>query len=425
MKVLIIGGGGREHALAWKVKQNKEVSKMYVLPGNAGLAQMAESVSLKMTNIHDIISFTKDYHIDLTVVGPEVPLSLGVVDFFQAHGLNIFGPRLSAAKIEWSKSFAKCLMKDNHIPTADYEIFSDAGKAKEYIRSKRKASVIKADGLASGKGAIVCPEVEDALQAIELIMEKKAFGQAGQHIVIEEFLTGEEASFLAFTDGETILPLSSAQDHKAVFDGDLGPNTGGMGAYSPTPVITQEIHDKIMDKIMMPTIEGLARLGTPYQGVLYAGLMIENNEPKVLEFNARFGDPETQPLLMRLDTDLISIIKKIQEKKLHQVNINWLPEAATCVVLASEGYPGPFTKGKVIQGLEDLADTPGVMVFHSGTLQQGKSIVTDGGRVLGVTALGKTITESISRAYDAVEKIYFEGMHYRKDIGWRALSRTF
>ena len=310
MKVLIIGAGGREHALAWKIKQNDDVSSIYAVPGNAGLAQIAKNFPFDLTDISGLAAFVEEKKIDLTIVGPELPLSLGIVDEFQQRGLAVFGPTREGSKIEWSKSFAKKLMRENAIPTAGFESFSDPLAAKKYIRSFGLPTVVKADGLAAGKGVLICPKVEDALQAIDLIMDKRAFGKAGEQIIIEELLQGEEASFLAFTDGNTILPMSSAQDHKPIFDGDKGPNTGGMGAYSPAPIISEKMHNKIMDKIMAPAVEGMARLGIQYQGVLYAGLMIQNDEPKVLEFNARFGDPETQPIIMRLETDLINIIQK-------------------------------------------------------------------------------------------------------------------
>ena len=423
MNVLIIGGGGREHALAWKIHKNEEVSAIYAIPGNAGLSQLAECFSIDLTNISGLAKFTEEKRIDLTLVGPELPLSLGIVDEFRQRGLAVFGPTQKGSQIEWSKAFAKKLMKDNNIPTAGFETFSDPLEAKKYIRCFGRPSAVKADGLAAGKGVLLCPQVEDALQAVDLIMGKRAFGQAGEHIIIEELLSGEEASFLAFTDGDTILPMSSAQDHKPIFDGDKGPNTGGMGAYSPAPVISEKMHQKIMNKIMIPAVEGMARLGIHYQGVLYAGLMIHHEEPMVLEFNARFGDPETQPILMRLQTDLIHIIQKTLQKKLHQVRLNWRQGASTSVVLASEGYPGPYPKGKIIHGLEDAAQMSETVVFHAGTAKQEDKIVTAGGRVLGVTAVGDSIADSIDRAYAVVKKISFDGMYYRKDIGQRALSR--
>ena len=423
MKVLIIGGGGREHALAWKIQQNEEVSSIYAIPGNAGLSQLAKNFSIDLTDISGLATFTEDKKIDLTIVGPELPLSLGIVNEFQQRGLAVFGPTREGSKIEWSKSFAKKLMKENNIPTAGFETFSDPLEAKKYIRDLGRPSAVKADGLAAGKGVLICPQVEDALQAIDLIMAQKAFGQAGEHIIIEELLQGEEVSFLAFTDGDTILPMSSAQDHKPIFHNDKGPNTGGMGAYSPAPLISEKMHQKIMDKIMTPMVEGMARLGIHYQGVLYAGLMIHNDEPMVLEFNARLGDPETQPILMRLETDLIHIMLKTLQKKLHQVSLNWRQGASTCVVLASEGYPGPYPKGREILGLKEAAQISETVVFHAGTAKKEDKIVTAGGRVLGVTAVGDSIAASIDRAYAAVNKIHFDGMYYRKDIGQRALCR--
>ncbi|MEW6380631.1 MAG: phosphoribosylamine--glycine ligase [bacterium] len=424
MKVLIVGGGGREHALAWKIHQNNEVSAIYAVPGNAGIADIAECFPLDVSDIAGLARLSREKEIDLTIVGPELPLSLGIVDEFERQGLTAFGPVREAAAVESSKVFAKRLMKENNIPTASYEVFSDPQKAGEYVRSLDRPVVIKADGLAAGKGVMVCQQPGDALRAIELILVNQTFGQAGQRIIIEEFLQGEEASFLALTDGHTILPLASSQDHKTVFDNDRGPNTGGMGAYSPAPVITEEMHQKIMSRIMVPAIEGLARLGITYRGVLYAGLMIRNNEPMLLEFNARFGDPETQAIIRRLDTDLLSVIQKAIHNKLHEVSLHWRPDASTCVVLASAGYPDSYPKGKEIRGLQEAAQVPQVVLFHAGTARQGSKLLSSGGRVLGVTALGETIAESISRAYEAAARISFEGMHYRTDIGKRALNRV-
>ena len=424
MKVLVIGGGGREHALAWKIRQSEEVSTIYAVPANAGLSEIAECFSIDVTDIPGLVRFAQEKEVDLTLVGPELPLSLGIVDEFEKRGLAAFGPVREAAQVETSKVFTKKLTKECNIPTASYEVFTDAAQANEYIRRANRPLVIKADGLAAGKGVLICPQTDDALQAIELIMVKKSFGQAGQQVIVEEFLKGEEASFLAFTDGDTILPMASSQDHKAAFDGDKGPNTGGMGAYSPAPIICEAMHQKIMNKIMIPAVEGMARMGITYRGVLYAGVMIHDNEPMLLEFNARFGDPETQVIIMRLETDLVSIMQKVLQKKLHEVSLRWRQGASTCVVLASEGYPGSYPKGREIHGLQDAAQVPGVVVFHAGTVKQGDKVLTSGGRVLGVTALGETVAESISRSYAAIDKISFEGMHYRKDIGKRALGRS-
>ncbi|MCL6582579.1 MAG: phosphoribosylamine--glycine ligase [bacterium] len=424
MKILIVGGGGREHALAWKIHQNREVSAIYAAPGNAGIAEIAECIPLQVSDIAGLSRLAREKGIDLTIVGPELPLSLGIVDEFEAQGLAVFGPCREAVAIESSKVFAKRLMKENNIPTASYEVFSDPQKAKEYVRHIGRPLVIKADGLAAGKGVVICQQPEEALKAIELIMVKQVFGQAGKQIIIEEYLSGEEASFLAFTDGQSIIPLASSQDHKTVYDGDRGPNTGGMGAYSPAPVISEQMQQKIMTKIMAPAIEGLARLGITYRGVLYAGLMIQDNEPMLLEFNARFGDPETQTIIRRLETDLVLVIQKVLQTRLHEVRLDWRQEASTCVVLASAGYPDSYQSGKEIIGLEEAARVDGVVLFHAGTTRQEGRLLTSGGRVLGVSALGETIAESISRAYAAVAKISFEGMHYRKDIGQRALSRS-
>lgn len=422
MKVLIVGGGGREHALAWKVSQSPRVEKIYAAPGNAGISGLAECVSIKSEDIPALALFAKDKSIDLTIVGPETPLSMGIVDEFARHGLKAFGPSRLAAEIEASKSFAKDLMKKYHIPTAEYEVFTDRDQAVSYVMRKGAPLVIKADGLAAGKGVVVAGTVEEAVSALDMIMSKKAFGRAGERVVVEECLKGEEASFMAFTDGRTVLPMASAQDHKRVFDGDKGPNTGGMGAYSPAPVVTKKIERQVMEEIMIPTVRAMEKEGRTFKGVLYAGLMIHDGKAKVLEFNARFGDPETQPVLARLDTDLIEIIEAILSGTLSKVEVKWKPEFAVCVVMASAGYPGGYDKGKEIKGLDKAAARKGVVVFHAGTATKDGKIVTDGGRVLGVTGIGPKIAAAIDNAYAAVHDIYFEGAHYRKDIGAKALS---
>jgi len=423
MKILVVGGGGREHALAWKLKQSPAVTKLYVAPGNAGIAELAECVDISVSDVRPLADFAERHAIDLTVVGPELPLTMGIVDEFGRRGLRIFGPGREAAALEGSKVFAKRFMKRHGIPTGFHQEFDRPEDARRYIREVGAPIVVKADGLAAGKGAIVCRTVEEALDALALIMEARAFGDAGNQIVVEEFLQGEEASFLAVTDGTTVLPLPSAQDHKAAFDDDRGPNTGGMGAYSPAPVVTEAVHRKVMERIMVPTVKGMAAEGHPYRGVLYAGLMIHNGEPRVLEFNARLGDPEAQPLLVRMASDLVTVLEAAIAGRLHEVEIAWRPEPAVCVVLAAGGYPGPYEKGKPITGLRAAARLKDVAVFHAGTALQQARVVTAGGRVLGVTALGNPLRTAIDRAYQAVRKIHWEGMHFRTDIGRKALER--
>ncbi len=388
MKVLVVGGGGREHALVWKISQSPKVTKIYAAPGNAGIAGLAECAPIKAEDIPGLLAFAKSKAIDLTIVGPEGPLSMGIVDEFTKAGLRVFGPSRKAAEIEASKRFSKDLMKKYHIPTAEYGVFTDKTAAAAYVREKGAPIVVKADGLAAGKGVVVAETVEEALKALDLIMTEKAFGTAGDRVVIEECLKGEEASFMAFSDGKTVVPMASSQDHKRVFDADKGPNTGGMGAYSPAPVVTKKLERKVMETIMIPTVRAMEKEGRLFKGVLYAGLMIQNDEAKVLEFNARFGDPETQPIMMRLDTDLIEIIEAILDERLATLEIKWKPESAVCVVMASGGYPGNYEKGKEITGLEKAAKLQGVMVFHAGTALKNGKVVTDGGRVLGVTGLG-------------------------------------
>ena len=424
MRVLVVGSGGREHALVWKLKQSPRIKQLFAAPGNAGIAELAECADIGASEVRRLADFAAKRGIDLTVVGPELPLTLGIVDEFESRGLRIFGTNQQAAILEGSKVFAKRLMKKYKIPTGFFQTFYRVEDAKRYIQDVGAPIVVKADGLASGKGAIVCQTVKEALDAIKIIMEDRVFGDAGEKVVVEEFLSGEEASFLAFTDGETVLPMVSSQDHKAVFDDDKGPNTGGMGAYSPAPVVTDEVHRKIMEQIMIPTVKAMSAEGRPYRGVLYAGLMIKGGEPKTLEFNARFGDPEAQPLLMRMESDLLPVLEAVVDRRLHEVDIRWRPEPAVCVVMASGGYPGAHGKGKVISGLRTAARLKDVVVFHAGTALSGGKVVTSGGRVLGVTALGKDIPDAIARAYRAVEKIRWEGAHYRTDIGRKALGRA-
>jgi phosphoribosylamine--glycine ligase len=423
MKVLVIGSGGREHAMVWKLAQSKHVEKIFCAPGNAGISQMAECIDKKPTDFDALLDFVKHEWVDLTVVGPEDPLARGIVDAFEKEGRRIMGPTAAATQLESSKAFCKDFMKRWGIPTAEYKTFSSYMQAEDYVRMKGTPIVVKADGLAAGKGVIVCNTHEEAMEALGLIMKEKAFGDAGSKVVVEECLVGEEASYMAFVDGRTILPMVSSQDHKAVFDGDEGPNTGGMGAYSPAPVVTPEMEAKIMSRVMVPTLKGLQRDGIKYKGILYAGIMIKGGEPYVLEFNCRMGDPETQPILQRLDTDFVDVCIAIADEKLSDISLKWKPETSVCVVMASGGYPGSYEKGKPIKGLEDAAKLPDTVVFHAGTAFNDGEIVTAGGRVLGVTALGADIKDAKKRAYEAVGKISFEGAHFRRDISDKALKR--
>ncbi|MEK6581365.1 MAG: phosphoribosylamine--glycine ligase [Nitrospirota bacterium] len=423
MKVLVIGGGGREHTIVWKLSQSSKVDKIYCCPGNAGISEIAECINIDDNNFEAVANFVKYEGVDLTIVGPEAPLSKGIVDVFERNGRKILGPNSKAAQLEGSKVFSKDLMKRYGIPTAEYKVFTSYLHAEDYVRMKGAPIVIKADGLAAGKGVIMAKTVDDAIAGLKLIMKDRAFGEAGNRVVVEECLDGEEASFMAFTDGKTILPMVSSQDHKRVFDGDQGPNTGGMGAYSPAPVITPELESVIMEKIMRPTVNGLQSEGIKYKGILYAGLMIKDNKPYTLEFNCRLGDPETQPVLSRLKTDLTDIALAIADERLSGINLEWKPEVSVCVVAASKGYPGAYEKGKVIKGLDDAGKMDDVVVFHAGTAFNKNKIVTAGGRVLGVTALGKDIKDAKEKAYKAIEKIHFSGMHYRKDIADRAIKR--
>jgi len=423
MKVLVIGSGGREHALVWKLKQSAVVEEIFCAPGNAGISAFAQCVDISALDIDSLVDFAAREKIGLTVVGPEVPLSLGIVDRFEAAGLRAFGPRRKAAQLEGSKVFMKNLLQKYRIPSARSASFTDREAALRFIDGQEAPLVVKTDGLAAGKGVVVAESLAEARAAVDLFMKAKAFGDAGNRVVVEEFLRGEEASFLAFTDGRTVLPLPSCQDHKAVYDGDRGPNTGGMGAYSPAPVVTGELHNQVMEKIMFPVVRALAAEACPYKGVLYAGLMIENGEAKVLEFNCRFGDPEAQPLLMRLKSDLVEVMEAVIDDRLDTVRLEIDPRPAVCVVMAAGGYPGSYEKGKVIEGLDQAGRHPDVMVFHAGTARQGEDVVTNGGRVLGITALGDTVRDAIARAYEATAEISWDGCFYRKDIGHRALER--
>ena len=422
MKVLVIGSGGREHALVWKIAQSPKVSQIYCAPGNAGISKLAQCINIDADNIAKLVDFAQKEKIDLTVVGPELALSKGIVDEFNRKGLRIFGPSKKATEIESSKVFSKYLMKKYNIPTATYEVFQNSEKAFDYIKQQNFPLVIKADGLAAGKGVFIVKDLVQARDALDALMEEKNFGEAGRQVVIEEFLEGEEVSILAFCDGKTVVPMVSSQDHKKIFDNDRGPNTGGMGAYSPVPFCNHKSEEMVLQKILIPVIKGLQKEDREYKGVIYAGLVLTKEGPKVLEFNARFGDPETQAVLPRLETDLIEILLAVVEGNLSKVNIKWKDKAAVCVILASGGYPGKYQKGKVIYGFEKLENKKDIIVFHAGTkLQEGK-IVTAGGRVLGVTAWDDTISKAKDKAYEGVEKIYFENMYYRKDIASKAIK---
>jgi phosphoribosylamine--glycine ligase len=421
MKVLVIGGGGREHALVWKISQSPRVSKIYCAPGSAGIGELAELVAIGPEQIEQLADFAARETIDLTVVGPELPLTLGIADLFESRGLKIFGPNKAAAQLEGSKVFAKEVLRVNKIPTASFATFTDAASAKAYLSRQKPPYVVKVDGLAAGKGVLICSNRQDAEAAIEEILVRQAFGQAGEKIVIEEFLDGEEASFMVLTDGDHVLPLASSQDHKRAFDDDQGPNTGGMGAYSPAPVVTQVIHERILREILTPLLAGLKKNGIRYRGVIYVGLMITQDGPKVLEFNARFGDPECQPIMMRLKSDLIPLLEATIDGTLDSVQSEWYDDPAVCVVLCAKGYPGAYDKGKEIVGLEKLQDWNNGFVFHAGTVKAKDRWLTSAGRVLGVTARGYTIATALEEAYRAVSEISWEGMHYRKDIAYRAL----
>ncbi len=429
----MIGSGGREHALVWKIAQSKLADKIFCAPGNGGIANFAECIDIKADDILKLLEFAGKEKIDLTVVGPEAPLSSGIVDEFVARGLKIFGPSKLAAQLEASKVFAKELMAKYSVPTAAFKVFDNPEEAKKYIEQAGAPCVVKADGLAAGKGVVVAKTVDEAKQAVRAIMEERIFGASGNKIIIEECLEGEEASILVITDGKEVVALASAQDHKRINDGDCGPNTGGMGAYSPAPAVTKELFKEILDKVIYRTIDGLAKEGINYHGVLYAGIMLTKDGPKTLEFNVRFGDPETEAILPRLKSDLVEIMLAASEGKLARLkSLEWDPRACVCVICASGGYPDNYEKGKIISGLEDAQKLNDIVIFHAGTKlriindvgqRQEREYLTDGGRVLGVTGLGKTIKEAIAHTYQAVEKINFSGMHYRRDIGKKAVAR--
>jgi len=423
MRVLVIGSGGREHAIVWRLAQSPRVTALFATPGNPGMARHARCVPIKADALDELVAFAGREQIDLTIVGPELPLILGIADRFQAKGLSVFGPNEQAAALEGSKVFSKQLMAKRGIPTAGFQTFRDTASARGFARELGAPLVVKADGLAAGKGAMVCQTLEDADRAIALCLEERAFGKSGEQIVVEEFLVGEEASFFALTDGETAIFLGTAQDHKTVFDDDQGPNTGGMGAYSPAPIVDAKVHDEVMKTIILPTVQAMAAEGCPYRGVIYAGLMLTREGPKVLEYNCRFGDPEHQPIMMRLQDDPLPLLHAVARGERLPSSVSWRPEAAVCVVMASGGYPGEYEPGKPIAGIEAAEKLEGVTVFHAGTALRDGQLVTAGGRVLGVTAIGADIRAAIGRAYEAVEKIRFEGMHFRKDIGRKALTR--
>jgi phosphoribosylamine---glycine ligase len=424
MKVMIIGGGGREHALAWKVAQNKAISRVYVAPGNAGTALNPDMVNVPITTVPELVEFAKKEEIGMTIVGPEATLSQGVVDAFRAAGLKIFGPTKAAAQLESSKDFAKAFMMRHNIPTAAYATFTDAKAAHDYVNQQGAPIVIKADGLAAGKGVVVAMSLDEAHSAIDAMLEDNKLGSAGARVVIEEFLTGEEASFIVMVDGKNVLALATSQDHKRLLDGDQGPNTGGMGAYSPAPVVTPTIHAKVMREIIKPTVEGMAKDGIPYTGFLYAGLMIsQNGDVKTLEFNCRMGDPETQPIMMRLKSDLVTLAEHAVAGTLDKVEAEWDRRTALGVVMASANYPETPRTGDAITGLPSQKEpNTEVQVFHAGTSLKDEQVLTSGGRVLCVTALGETVKFAQSSAYDMVKQIQFEGAQYRQDIGYRAIK---
>lgn len=425
MNILVIGSGGREHALAWKAAQSPDADKVFVAPGNAGTAKepALENVAIDVMDLEGLATFAEQNQVGLTIVGPEAPLVAGVVDLFQSRGLKVFGPSEGAAQLEGSKAFTKDFLARQNIPTAAYANFTDVDQALAYVREQGAPIVVKADGLAAGKGVIVAMTLEEAEAAIRDMLAGNAFGEAGSRVVIEEFLEGEEASFIVMVDGEHVLPMATSQDHKRVGDGDTGPNTGGMGAYSPAPVVTDSVHQRIMDEVIYPTVRGMAAEGHPYTGFLYAGLMIDNNgAPKVIEFNCRFGDPETQPIMLRMQSDLVALCTAAIDRKLDQCDSEWDPRASVGVVLAAGGYPGSYNKGDAISGLPE-GETAGEKVFHAGTALDGDQVVTSGGRVLCATALGNTVTEAQQRAYQLAQKIHWDGAFYRKDIAYRAIAR--
>lgn len=423
MKILVVGGGGREHAMVWKISQSPMVEKIYCAPGNAGTRDLAEPVTINAEDIDALAAFAADNDIDLTVVGPEVPLVKGIVDLFEEKGLKVFGPSKTAAQLEGSKLFSKNLMMKCNIPCALGKAFTNAQKAKTYARALGAPCVVKADGLAAGKGVIVCQDLDEADNAIDSMLNDNQFGDAGSLVIVEECLKGEEASFIALTDGKTVLPLPESQDHKRIFENDEGPNTGGMGAYSPAPILDHMLREKAMKDVMIPAVNGMAKEGKPFKGVLYAGLMIDKDQIKVLEFNTRLGDPETQPILMRLQNDLVPLMEACCDGTLHEHSIKIDPRAAMCVVMSAGGYPGSYETGTEIKGLDNAAKVDDAVVFHAGTSLTDGKVVTSGGRVLGVTALGDGVKDAIEKAYKACDAISFDNHFFRKDIGAKALKR--
>ncbi len=423
MNVLVVGSGGREHALSWKLAQSPKVSKVYIAPGNSGCALVGECVDIDVGNLRNLVRWAKEHEIGLVIPGSESYYVDGIVDAFKDSGIPIFGPTKAAAELEGSKAFAKGLMRRHGIPTADFAEFEQFEAAMRYLDSRPEGPVVvKADGLCAGKGVVVCKNVDEAKQAVRRMMGEREFGEAGSRVVIEEMLRGQEVTILALTDGKTIAPLASSQDHKAVFDNDTGPNTGGMGAYSPAPILTDELMDEVVERILIPTVHAMNEEGRRFRGLLYVGLMLTGGGPKVLEYNVRFGDPETQPIVMRLKSDLFEHLYATVKGKLADQTLEWSDDAAVCVVMASGGYPGKFDKGKVIRGLDHAAARPNTVVFHAGAkLNHQKQVVTDGGRVLGVTSTGPTIADAIKNAYKAVRDISFDGMQFRTDIGKKAL----
>tara|TARA_B100000959_G_scaffold68516_1_gene72548 strand:- start:199 stop:1467 length:1269 start_codon:yes stop_codon:yes gene_type:complete len=422
MKVLVIGSGGREHSLVWKISRSQMVSEIFCAPGNAGISDLANLVDIKADDVDGLLNFAREKKIDLTIVGPELSLTLGIVDLFEGAGLKIFGPSKKAAELEGSKAFSKNLLKKYNIPSANYELFTSSRSAGEYLKNQKFPIVIKADGLAAGKGVIICDSLESAEHAAEEILDKKIFGSAGNKIVVEEFLEGEEVSVLAFSDGKNIMPLEPAQDHKAIYDGNRGPNTGGMGAYSPAPIVTDTLAEEILENILKPTVNAMAQEGRTYKGILYAGLMIMQGEPKVLEFNVRFGDPETQPILMRMESDIVPLFLAAIEGSLESQKIKWHKDASVCVVMASAGYPNSYPRGEEILGVDKLKNSSNTVVFHAGTKIIDSKLVTNGGRVLGVTSLGVNVSEAIKNSYRAVSKISWENVYYRRDIGKKVVE---
>jgi len=422
VKVLVVGGGGRVHALIWKLSQSPRIKKIYCAPGNGGTGENAENLAVKPDDLPGLVSLAREKKADLVVIGPELPLTLGLADFLEKEKIPVMGPCRAAAVLEGSKAWTKRFLRNHSIPTAHYESFEDFDRAVDFLSTQSYPIVVKADGLAAGKGVVIAKDRAEAVEALDSILNKRIFGEAGRTVVVEEFLRGEEASFLALVDGASLLPLDSSQDHKRVGEGDTGPNTGGMGVYSPAPVVTEPVREKVIEKILKPTLKGLKSMGIDYRGVLYAGLMIDRSgEPKLLEYNVRFGDPETQALMVRWDGDLLDDFEATVAGRLSGRTLRWKPGASVCVVMAAHGYPGEITTGNPIQGLKEAGTVPETVVFHAGTKAVNGSIVTAGGRVLGVTSLGQDLRQARERAYDACEKIYWRGAHYRRDIGLKGV----